>query len=172
MQEQNLKLSKFPPFYTKQPNLETWQKQLELWTSFILDYSRVNRIYTLRCKHQEVPFYNPDINRSLPIDAIRTVLEQLVAIKRGSWDKTKESCKVYWNTPNEWAEMIYNWAKDTGKIGTVCTLFELLQGDDVQSQEFCGLDEDIAKLALSALEKDKKATVFESTDKSIGVKFH
>lgn len=106
------------------------------------------------------------------MENIKLVLEELVKMKRASWDRSKESCKIFWNTPQEWSVLIYQWAESTGKIGTVCTLFEIINGDDVQDQEFYGLDQEIAKMALNLLEKDKKASLFESLDKSIGVKFH
>lgn len=49
-------------------------------------------------------------------------------------DKSKQRWLVYWHTLEEWGDIIYNWAQENGFVGSVCTLFELTQGDDTSEQ--------------------------------------
>jgi ESCRT-II complex subunit VPS25 len=49
-------------------------------------------------------------------------------------DKTKQRWLVYWHTLEEWGDIIYNWAQENGFVGSVCTLFELTQGEDTSDQ--------------------------------------
>ncbi|KAH3675995.1 hypothetical protein WICMUC_002291 [Wickerhamomyces mucosus] len=37
----------FPPFFTRQPNEQTWLAQRQKWIQLILDYSRFNRVWIL-----------------------------------------------------------------------------------------------------------------------------
>jgi len=49
-------------------------------------------------------------------------------------DKTKQRWLVYWHTLEEWGDIIYNWAQENGFTGSVCTFFELTQGEDTSEQ--------------------------------------
>lgn len=41
---------------------------------------------------------------------------------------------IYWHTLEEWAMLIYSWAQASGSLNTVCTFFELVNGDDTTDQ--------------------------------------
>lgn len=104
--------------------------------------------------------------------------------------KTKKQCYVYWKTPEEWGNLIYRYIMDNGMTNTVCTFFELTEGDDVQKQgnynfktkiavfencnfsvtEFAGLDQSLLLKALKVLEISKKAEVIKFGGNE-GVKF-
>lgn len=55
----------FPPFFTRQPNSQTWTSQLSLWSSLILGYCRYNRIWRidLNTAIEWDLFSNKEINR-------------------------------------------------------------------------------------------------------------
>ncbi|ODV85356.1 hypothetical protein CANARDRAFT_7476 [[Candida] arabinofermentans NRRL YB-2248] len=42
----------FPPFFTKQPNLQTFQIQLQIWQDLILDYCKFYKIWSLSINGQ------------------------------------------------------------------------------------------------------------------------
>lgn len=63
------------------------------------------------------------------------ILEELAKSGNACFlDKTKQRWLVYWHTLEEWGEIVYNWAQENGFIGSVCTLFELTQGEDTADQ--------------------------------------
>eukprot|EP00112_Aurelia_sp_Birch-Aquarium-sp1_P025379 Seg841.3 transcript_id=Seg841.3/GoldUCD/mRNA.D3Y31 product="Vacuolar protein-sorting-associated protein 25" protein_id=Seg841.3/GoldUCD/D3Y31 len=88
--------------------------------------------------------------------------------------KTKNRCVIMWRTPEEWADMIYTWVQNNGLTDTVCTLYELVSGEEAGTQEFKGLDMFILKRALQALERRGKAQILQGEDSNedAGVKFY
>ena len=75
---------------------------------------------------------------------------------------------MYWRQPQEWGALIYSWAKENGFSNTVCTLYELNEGEDTVGQPFHGLETELLVKALKTLEVEKKAEVFPDNE---GVKF-
>lgn len=163
----------FPPFYTLQPNLDTRRKQIDAWTSLVLAYHRHHRNCVMDVSEsQSSPlFHNSSIDRRLTLDTIYIVLDELHKKGNIEWtDKTKRQCIVMWRTPNEWGSLIYKWAADRGLINSVCTLYELANGDDTVNEEFHGLDTNILLKSLKTLESQQKAEMI-SFNGSEGVKF-
>ncbi|XP_046397151.1 vacuolar protein-sorting-associated protein 25 isoform X2 [Ischnura elegans] len=163
----------FPPFFTIQPHLETQNKQISAWQSLILCFFKNNKSYILDIREaQNSPlFNNSKINRKLPQDGILKILEHLHKSGHAEpCDKSKNRWFIYWHTLDEWASMIYDWAQGNGMINTVCTLYELVSGDNTVNEEFYGLDMGILMKALRTLEMQKKAEIIMFDDNE-GVKF-
>lgn len=59
-------------------------------------------------------------------------------------------------------------ACDIGFTNTVCTIYELINGENTESQEFHSLDEIVMIRALQCLQTQHHAELFEG---NIGVKF-
>jgi len=155
--------------------LNTRKKQLQMWTDLVLDYSRATKKFEfdlLEASKSEL-FYNPKINRRLPPDAIRTVFEELINQGNGEWqDKEKNRLAICWRKPEEWANLIFKWVSESGKLNTVMTLYEIQHGEDTEDQEFHGLETRNLLKYLKVLEKQGKAQIFSgNTDSNLGVKF-
>ena len=56
-------------------------------------------------------------------------------------------------------------------VGSICTIFEIGQGDASEGQEFHGLDELVIVKAVKEIEKRGKAKIFSGTGSEMGVKF-
>nr|CAD7431041.1 unnamed protein product [Timema monikensis] len=137
----------FPPFFTIQLHAETRSKQIAAWRTLVLEYHRSTKQSVLDIREvQRSPLFN------------NTSINNL-----GQW-------YIYWHTLEEWGDMVYNWAQNNGMINTVCTLFELTQGDNTCDEEFHGLDTEVLIKALRTLEDEKKAEVI-IFDETQGVKF-
>lgn len=162
----------FPPFFTLQPNEQTRTKQLEAWRSMILDYCQSHQITQFDVQEiaQSPLFHNKTIQRRLSQEDLLLVLEDLRSHGHLEWDslKTRRKAHIYWRRPEEWGSLIYNWAQAHGMKNTVCTLFELTQGDESKDQAFHGLDQELLIKALKTLELEKKAELFPDLE---GVKF-
>lgn len=163
----------FPPFFTLQPNADVRRTQLDAWCALVVSWGRNNNVSQIDVTEaSSLPvFKNPSISRSLPADSIMVVLEELA--KRGNleWmDKTKRRGYLFWRSPAEWGQQIYTWAQATSHINSVCTLYEISQGDDTINQEFHGLDGDVLLKALKSLEVAGKAELMDFGDNK-GVKF-
>ncbi|CAH2103002.1 unnamed protein product [Euphydryas editha] len=163
----------FPPFFTIQPHSETRAKQLEAWQQLIAEYMKASKKSTIDIREsQNSPlFHNASINRKLSSEALLTILEDMAKTGRAApIDKSKNIWEVYWHSLDEWGNMIYSWASNNGLNNSVCTLFELQEGDNTVGEEFHGLDMNILVKALKTLEVKGKCELMEFDD-SQGVKF-
>ncbi|XP_059480146.1 vacuolar protein-sorting-associated protein 25 [Neocloeon triangulifer] len=163
----------FPPFFTIQPHSETRAKQLLAWRSLVLDYFKQTKESVLDVREvQNTPlFFNSKINRKLPQEGVMMILADLQTTGNAEpLDKTKNRWLIFWRTPEEWGKLLYNWAQSRGMTNSVCTLFELVAGDDTTDEEFYGLDMDVVVKAIRTLEMEKKAEIMMFDD-SHGVKF-
>lgn len=100
------------------------------------------------------------------------VLEELRKKGHLEWKdpKTRKECLIMWRTPEEWGKLIYKYVSDRSMTNTVCTLFELTNGDETEGQEFHGLEQWLLLRALKSLEIDGKAEMMSFGDNE-GVKF-
>jgi ESCRT-II complex subunit VPS25 len=106
----------FPPFFTRQPTLQTHHAQLQKWSSLILAYCRYNRLFKLSLIDSiDSPlFYNQRINKRLGISDVKEVVEFMRKEGRTEWiGGNGGDCWVWWRTPEEWAGGIYEWVSLT-----------------------------------------------------------
>jgi len=163
----------FPPFYTLQPHTETRARQISVWRNLLLDYFRFTKQCTVDVREapRQPLFSNSAINRKLDTEFIQAILSDLQRTQNAApLDKQRNLWEVYWHTLEEWGNLIYNYISSRGATNTVLTLFELSQGDDVQEEEFCGLDTDVLIKILRVLEGDGKCELMLYDDHQ-GVKF-
>mmetsp|Transcript_5836 Transcript_5836/g.15829 ORF Transcript_5836/g.15829 Transcript_5836/m.15829 type:complete len:175 (-) Transcript_5836:374-898(-) len=162
----------FPPFFTVQPVLSTREKQMALWRELILKYYTQRKLKTL-VVHECPLWKNKDIDRQLSAEGIEDVMADLVKMGHGEWlDEQKTRCRILWRKPEQLASDIYEWAIANGNIGSVCTVYELHSGEDVNGMSFQGVDEDLLRRALSILEDEGRCALFKGdTSDEDGIKF-
>ncbi|TKR96208.1 hypothetical protein L596_010261 [Steinernema carpocapsae] len=164
----------FPPFFTLQPNLISRDKQLEAWSRLIRDYCEFHKIFTLdvlEASNSEL-FSNPKLNRKLDSAGVSAVFEYLEHKQLVDWlDKQKTRCLIHWKRPSEWGDLIYGWASNSGQLNTVCTLYEITQGEDTSSEEFYGIEKEALLRALEELKLQRRAELINIGSEHEGVKF-
>jgi ESCRT-II complex subunit VPS25 len=115
----------FPPFFTRQPNAQTYTAQKSAWASLILGYYRGKRVWRMDVNQETIEkipiFSNRDIQRILPSSALtpgkikleflRELVENMVEDGQAEWvaKGTRVQALLYWLKPEEWANMISNW---------------------------------------------------------------
>lgn len=151
---------------------------MEGWSALILAYCRHHKIFVLdlptALSNSLSLFHNQAIERRLTSEALRAVFEHLHGQGQCEWldGKDKNTSLIFWKTPTEWGNLIYSWAVNTGNTDTVCTIFELTEGDDIAGQEFAGIDDRALVKALTTLEQQRKAEIIRDDNDDIqGVKF-
>ena len=166
----------FPPFYTIQPNSLTRASQFRSWSSLIQAYCRRHHIFklTLVDALNSGLFNNTTIRKRLSEKDAKEVIDHMVSKdgdERAEWvGPQKAAAWIWWRKPEEWAALLEHWVSDTGQKGTVLTLYELVEGEATEKQDFHGLDTEILHKSLATLVKSGKAQVFGSGDQQ-GVKF-
>mmetsp|Transcript_30566 Transcript_30566/g.57868 ORF Transcript_30566/g.57868 Transcript_30566/m.57868 type:complete len:97 (+) Transcript_30566:3-293(+) len=84
----------------------------------------------------------------------------------------KTRCRILWRKPEQLASDVYEWAVKNGFVGSVCTVYELHSGEDVNGMSFQGADEELLRRALGILEDQGKCTMFQGeTSSEDGIKF-
>lgn len=165
-----------PAFYTIQPTASSRQSQLEKWSRLIQRYCRHYKIFELSIvDYQDKDlFKNERLKKTLFPENIKKVLDFMVSQdgqQRAEWvTQDKASAWIYWRRPEEWANSIAAWVDETGQKGSVLTLYEIVEGEASETQEFHGMDMVVLKKGLAILAKQGKAQVFGANDQQ-GVKF-
>ena len=165
---------KYPPFWTLQVNPEQKAKQIELWSNLICAYMKSQDLYEFDISAaQEMPlFSNEKINRTLPKIALVAILDEMVKAGNAEWlNEMKSRVRIIWRTLEQWGNIFYKWAVESGQCGTMFTIHELRE-DSVSSEEFHMMNPEIMVQALKHLEAKGKAKFFQrpSIDEC-GVKF-
>lgn len=106
---------------------------------------------------------------------IKEILSQLTLQGNAEWtDKDKSSLYVLWYTRNEWANIVLEYAENTGQQGNVLTIYELLNGDLTLSQEFHQMNEVLFVSILQLLVKKGRAQLLsedvDGKNQTVGVK--
>ncbi|KAK6642738.1 hypothetical protein RUM43_004240 [Polyplax serrata] len=163
----------FPPFFTIQLNSETLKQQLQAWKQLVLDYLKAKKQSLLDVREaQQTPlFRNTTINRQLSVEGIIKIMEELSKTGHAEFiDKSKNRWYIYWEPLEELSSAVYRWASNNGFIGSVCTLYELAEGENTTDEIFYHLEEDVLLKVLKKLEEENKAEIMMFDD-SKGVKF-
>ena len=146
---------------------------MALWRELILNYHTMKKIKTL-VVHDCPLWSNPEIGRSLSPEDVKLVMKDFCQHGQGEWEdpSTKSRCRILWRRPEQLASDIYDWAQANGLIGSVCTIYELHSGEDVNGMSFQGADETLLRRALELLQSQGKCTIFQGeTSSEDGIKF-
>lgn len=170
-------LYSFPPFFTRQPNVETWKSQQSHWISFILAYCRHKRIFRFQISQELLDtelFTNKKIQRHVKMDMLKEILDFMANKHNGEWMDSgkKDVFLIYWRTLNEWADMLMQWIEDTGQRNNILTYYELTEGNALINTEFYKIDPIILKKVIEVLVKKGTAQVLRGTNEDeFGIKF-
>eukprot|EP00470_Lotharella_oceanica_P011264 CAMPEP_0170181404 /NCGR_PEP_ID=MMETSP0040_2-20121228/25077_1 /TAXON_ID=641309 /ORGANISM="Lotharella oceanica, Strain CCMP622" /LENGTH=183 /DNA_ID=CAMNT_0010426447 /DNA_START=19 /DNA_END=570 /DNA_ORIENTATION=- len=164
----------FPPFFTIQPVQKTRHKQLSIWVEFLRNYQKHTRSTSVEIVKAAAdggaPFGNPKIKRKLTADGIKTVLNEFCHQGYGVWaDESHSICRTSWKKFEEWGTILYNWAKDNGQLGRICTLNEIRTENS--SEEFHMMEPELLHAALKRMEKGGLAELYPGdTLDELGIK--
>lgn len=157
-------------FFRPQLHGKTRDVQMKTWGDLVLRYQKFLNQPTININDDKsVLFANAELTRKLPVAARLVVMEELEKTNHAAPldPKKRDLWEIYWYTLNEWSRLIYDWATNNAMIGTVCTTFEIVNGDNSTSEEFYGLDEQILLKALKRLQETGKCELIGDE----GVKF-
>ncbi|TCD70061.1 hypothetical protein EIP91_005042 [Steccherinum ochraceum] len=166
-----------PPFFTQQPNQATQAIVTDHWTRLILSYARHRRLFTVRLDDAQASgndwdevFRNTRINRRLLPSHLAYILDDMVATNKAVYDPPKQSNSaiLYWRTPDEWAEVLYDWAETTGQLNTILTFYDIIE-PSVPSQ-LSGIPLALLRKAIATLGKSNRAQLITIADGE-GVRF-
>ncbi|KAI0285769.1 ESCRT-II complex vps25 subunit [Russula aff. rugulosa BPL654] len=170
-----------PPFFTQQPNAATQATFTEQWTRLILAYARHRALFILRIEDAEHTgagagaewddvLKNPRINRRLKPTQLADIIGIMVHKNLAVYEPPKQTRAVvlYWRLPEEWAEVIHEWATKTGQLNTILTFYEI--SNPPVPSALSGIPESLLRNALSILARGGRAQLISISDGD-GVRF-
>lgn len=166
----------FPPFFTRQPNVETFNSQKQQWAAIILAYYRANRQYHLLLTTDSLGselFTNKAINRTLKLETLREIVEVMVVQGQAEYlSKKRDEVLIYWRRPEDWALILGKYIDSTGQNNSVLTLYELTEAEEAQGSEFWEMDKSMLRKVIEVMSKKGKAVIMKGSDgEEQGVKF-
>jgi len=142
-------------------DFESWKIE---WSKVLFDYGRyaILHIMYVRKLNSEKPF-SKFTNRE---GSIKEIAQTLIDQKLAKWlSKKRDQLRVYWKTLEVWADEIYDWAYDLGKIEPIM-IYELREAN----LEFSNLPKEDLSAIFKILAKDKRAKIIKMDDGDISIK--
>ena len=96
----------------------------------------------------------------------------MAARGNGEWSgPDKSKFLVFYKSLAEWSMLVYKFVDGTGQMGSVFTVYELLEGDETTNEEFYGMERAAFMRVLEFMEREGRAKLFTASDPSkVGVK--
>lgn len=163
---QCVRMYDFPPFFTKQPNEDTWRLQLKLWLDVVHDWCVKNNDYHV--SSTSPVFTNTAIDRTLNSDTAELVLTELC--RSGRAEKSGTGVIVYKHLPRDLAAKLVDWARETGHEKAVFTFYELGEGELPGLTDFVGADNLVLTRVAEILAKSDKAVPMKEEGEYVGMK--
>jgi ESCRT-II complex subunit VPS25 len=166
-----------PPFFTEQPNPNTQSIATEQWSRLILSYARHRRHFVLRVEDAEAPgsdwdeiLRNERINRRILPSYMSNLLAALVEKDLAAYEPPKQTRSVllHWRLPEEWAEVLYDWAVSTGQLNVILTFYDIT--DPPVESALTNIPIPLLRKAISILGKTSRAQMIAIADGE-GVRF-
>jgi hypothetical protein len=135
------------------------------WSKVLFDYSRyaILHILYIRKLNSEAPFSSFTNRESY----IKEIAEDMIEQNLAKWySKKKDKLRIYWKTLDVWADEIYDWAYELGKLEPVM-IYELREA---KSEDFSTLPLEDLEEIFKILAKNRRAKVFKLDDGQLAFK--
>lgn len=107
------------------------EKQLRLWCDMVLRWHHSRKEYVFEWRDWPL-WENAAIGRKLSEEGARAVVEELICTGHAEWnDAGKSMVTLMWHSAEEIAAKLFDFVRKHDMIGSVFTVYELHQGDDV-----------------------------------------
>jgi len=163
LEEERMKFMYSMPNIKKNRNdFISWRTE---WSKVLFDYARyaILHIIFIRQLSSEKPFLN-FTNREMHV---KEIAEELIEQNQAKWlSKKKEKLRVYWKTLEVWADEIYDWAYEQGKLEPVM-IYELREA---KSKDFSNLPIEDLEEIFKILAKNRRARVLKLDDGQLAFK--
>jgi len=140
---------------------ESWKKE---WSKVFFDYARYAILHVIYVKQVagDIPFSKfQDRNKAINVIADELINQGLAKYLT----KKKDQLRIYWKTLDSWAEDLYNWAYDQGRLDPIM-VFEIRDA----KLEFSNLPRDDLEEIFRILAKNRKGKVIKSDEGQIALK--
>ena len=142
-------------------DFESWKKE---GAKVLFDYAKyaILHILYIRKLITQKPFSKFTSREK----AIKEIAEELIEQNLARWinKKKKSQLRVFWKTLDVWAEDIYDWAYEIGKMEPIM-MFEIREA----KQDFSSLPKEDLEEIFRILEKEDRATLLKLDDGKVAL---
>lgn len=144
----------------------------------LLAYARHRGLFILRIEDAEQSgaewdevLRNRRINRRLKPAQLADIIGIMVSKNLAVYEPPKQTRAVvlYWRLPEEWAEVLHEWATKTGQLNTILTFYEI--SNPPVPSALSGIPESLLRNAISILAKSGGRAQLISISDGDGVRF-
>ncbi|MBN1800473.1 MAG: hypothetical protein JW891_03150 [Candidatus Lokiarchaeota archaeon] len=140
---------------SKKQNLNDYLSWRREWSKVFFDYARYAILHVIYVK--QIAAEKPFAKFEDRANCIREIAEELVSQGLATFlTKKKEQLRIYWKSLDNWANEIYNWAYDLGRLDPIM-LFEI-RGAQL---EFSTLPKEDLEEIFKILAKSKRAKIIK-----------
>ena len=79
------------------------------------------------------------------------------SVAKTNQDVEQDKIFVYWKSPQDVAGAIFKWAKESGRIGSIETVLDIIEDEFNKDELFFDIPIELALNALYILQDEKKA---------------
>jgi len=76
--------------------------------------------------------------------------------------KQTRAVLLYWRLPEEWAEVLHEWATSTGQLNTILTLYEI--SNPLVPNALSGIPDSLLRNVIAVLAKSGRAQLISISD--------
>ncbi len=148
----------------KEKNRNDYESWREEWSKVLFDYAKIAvlHILYLRQLYTKKPFSNFEDRTT----AVKEIANKLVEQDLAMWLSEKEDkLRLYWKTLDLWAEEIYQWAYDLGKLEPIL-IYELREAE----KQFSNLPHEDITAVFRMLEERGLGKIIRSENDKIALK--
>jgi len=140
---------------------ESWRKE---WSKVFFDYCRFKILHVIYVKQVagEIPFSKFQDRQKAVSEIADELIEQGLA---RYLTKKKDALRIYWRTLESWADEIYKWAYNQGKLEPIM-VFEIRDA----KLEFSNLPREDLEDIFKILAKNRRGKVIKSEEGQIALK--
>lgn len=162
---------KWPFFFTIQKHTETKLKQLNMWVEIIKNYCKHNKKWRITTNFLiENICINKDINRFLNMDNLKIIIGYMIK-NNLLIEISKDEYLILWKSIEDWENIFYDSVIKHHRIDSLETIEYLMNDEEIEKEEFFGIDKDLLIIILRSLENKKKCILIKENNSYIGVKF-
>ncbi|MHA1936331.1 MAG: hypothetical protein ACW97A_13730 [Candidatus Thorarchaeota archaeon] len=127
----------------REEDKELWAEE---WGDFLLQWTESKKVHVMSVA---TFIRDPPFNEMLgKVDAFRLIGNSLEEKEVAKWlDRKKRQLRVYWRPLEEWADIVYQWALDTGKLSLDVKSIVIQEGEE----SFASLPEKDILMVLSIM---------------------
>jgi hypothetical protein len=111
-------------------------------------------------------FFNKSISRRATPEMIKEIVDEMVRLKQAQWIQAPVKAIIHWKRVDEWADLIMSALSKRGMSGVICTVYELVHGDEYSGEVFYDMDKEVFMKAMEHSQRSGRVQIIRASSTS------